>query len=813
MASLIHGFESDIFISYRQKDNKHDGWVTDFVGNLNGELESTFKEEISVYFDINPHDGLLETHDVNASLKDKLKCLVFIPIISRTYCDPESFAWEHEFKAFVDMASRDQFGLKIKLPNGNVASRVLPIRIYDLDFEDVKLCESVLGGPIRGIDFVYKEPGINRPLTYEDDERKNLENTRYRNQINKTGNAIKEIIAGLRPFPSHISKEDVRYKEAWEEKTMPKQKEKTTSGISGKRSVKKLLSYFLPALIITGAFVLYILTNQNSTGKTIAILFSTDITNDTSMKYIGDIYAETIHNKIKAIKRIAVRPRINMLQYRESEKPLSEIRKEISVDYLLYGNIKRNRNVINIWIELIYEKADKELWSNGYSWDKSLISKNSAEIVRNLAGYLHTGLSTEELNLIETDPSKNVEANLNYTFANAMSYNAWSCYAMGNKLLESISFTSAINSYDKAIENDSMFAAAYAKRAITRSWGYYTGQLDSTHIKKCWSDIQKALEINNDLPDIQNALGFYYYYCKGEFDKALKHFDIAAKKNPQDYQPLFYMAMVYRRMGEWSNSQNLIKKVINLDPQEALYLTNIGISYTFLHNYDSASIFYQKAIEIMPSWPDAYNNLIENAILNNGNIKEARRILNIAIVNTKDHFSEIKIELSLYEKKYAEALQEVERSQFNDFRYKGDKYLLMAMINRYLSNETKASLCFDSALVSYIRDLSIDSNNPLLHSSAGIAYAGKGTTDKAVLETYKTHDLFKDNIRNDSREIINLAQIYTLIGEYDKAFSSLEYLLKTPSLFSVKLLQLDPVWEPLKDLPEFHRLIAKYSFN
>jgi len=64
MASLIPGFEYDIFISYRQKDNKYDGWVTEFVDNLKKELEATFKEEISVYFDINPHDGLLETPNV-----------------------------------------------------------------------------------------------------------------------------------------------------------------------------------------------------------------------------------------------------------------------------------------------------------------------------------------------------------------------------------------------------------------------------------------------------------------------------------------------------------------------------------------------------------------------------------------------------------------------------------------------------------------------------------------------------------------------------------------------------------------------------
>ncbi len=89
MSSIIEGYNYDIFISYRQKDNKYDGWVTEFVDHLKKELEATFKEEISVYFDINPHDGLLETHDVGASLKDKLKCLVFIPIISRTYCDPK----------------------------------------------------------------------------------------------------------------------------------------------------------------------------------------------------------------------------------------------------------------------------------------------------------------------------------------------------------------------------------------------------------------------------------------------------------------------------------------------------------------------------------------------------------------------------------------------------------------------------------------------------------------------------------------------------------------------------------------------------
>jgi dienelactone hydrolase len=198
MASLIPGFEYDIFISYRQKDNKYDGWVTEFVDNLKHELESMFKDEVSVYFDINPHDGLLETYDVDASLKEKLKCLVCIPIISRTYCDPKSFAWEHEFKTFIDQVSQDIYGLKIKLPNGNVANRVLPVRIHDLDNADIKLFESTIGGILRSIDFVYKETGVNRQLRAKDDDIiKSSGHVLYRDQINKVALSTKEIIESM----------------------------------------------------------------------------------------------------------------------------------------------------------------------------------------------------------------------------------------------------------------------------------------------------------------------------------------------------------------------------------------------------------------------------------------------------------------------------------------------------------------------------------------------------------------------------------------------------------------------------------------
>ena len=169
------------------------------MDDLNKELEANIKEKLSVYFDSNPADGLLETDSVDKSLAGKLKCLIFIPIISRTYCDTSSFAWQYEFCAFNKLAKDDKFGRDIKLASGNVASRILPVKIHGLDPEDTKMLEDELGGVPRSIDFIYKSAGVNRPLRVnEDHPQDNLNNTYYRDQINKVANAVKELISAMK---------------------------------------------------------------------------------------------------------------------------------------------------------------------------------------------------------------------------------------------------------------------------------------------------------------------------------------------------------------------------------------------------------------------------------------------------------------------------------------------------------------------------------------------------------------------------------------------------------------------------------------
>ncbi len=198
-SSIIPDYDYDVHISYRYHDNNYDGWVTEFVEKLNQELSATLKDKLTIFFDKNTEDKRMGFENEDGSTTPKINSLIFVPIISLTYCDANSPVWKNEFKVFQEEIKNDSFGTTIKLSNGNSVSRVIPVKIHDIDKEDVKLLESTLAGGLRSIDFIYREQGINRPLHPTDDEKHdNPQRPMYRNQINKLANVIKEIISGIK---------------------------------------------------------------------------------------------------------------------------------------------------------------------------------------------------------------------------------------------------------------------------------------------------------------------------------------------------------------------------------------------------------------------------------------------------------------------------------------------------------------------------------------------------------------------------------------------------------------------------------------
>ncbi|MBN2863059.1 MAG: tetratricopeptide repeat protein [Bacteroidales bacterium] len=587
MPSIIQGYNYDIFISYRQKDNKGDMWVSEFVEALKTELESTFKEEVSVYFDINPHDGLLETHDVDESLKEKLKCLIFIPIISRTYCDPKSFAWEHEFKAFVDQALQDKFGLKIKLPGGNVASRVLPVRIYDLDTADIELCESITGGILRGIDFIYMSPGVNRPLRADEDHpQDNLNKTYYRDQINKVANSIKELITGIRQSEGKPAEVAVIG-------TQP-------ASTTGKWHRNKLIagSAIVLILIILGIlFLPKLISPKEAIEKSIAVLPFKNLSEESGNEYFTDGLVEDLLNRISVIEDLKVISRTSSEMFRDRGlQSVPEIARQLGVSYIVEGSVQRYGDRARVTVQLIDAINDDHIWSENYDRDLVDIFKTQSEIAMGIASKLNAILTSGQ----ETQMQEN----------RTSSIKAFELYQMGrfywNKRTGD-GYKTSIGYFEQAIDEDPDYGLAYAGLADTYNLMALQGWIDEHEGRdKAVELATKALDLDGNLAEAYTVLGQIYDYVDWDWGKAEKVFRKAFEVNPSYATAHHYYSEHLSIIGQHAEARKHVNKAIELDPL-APVLRRVSVKLYYNQGlFSDALREMQKCYELESDFPLAY---------------------------------------------------------------------------------------------------------------------------------------------------------------------------------------------------------------
>jgi len=598
MPSIIEGYNYDIFISYRQKDNKGDRWVSEFVESLKTELESTFKEEISVYFDINPHDGLLETHDVDESLKEKLKCLVFIPIISRTYCDPKSFAWEHEFKAFIKQASNDQFGLKVKLSGGNVASRVLPVRIHDLDTEDIKLCESVLGGVLRGVEFIYKESGFNRPLKPDDDEKVNLYKTKYRNQITKVALAVKEINLGMKVVPISGLKEKMQEKESFKEIL---EEEKRIDREKPAKSVNRKLLYTIPiiALLIVAGIIAYpkifkkdTLENLREKGKiSVAVMPFQNMTNDTTKNFWQEMIQDNLINALTNSEELIVRQNESIITLLKNNNVTnyasitpsigSSVSQKLDANVFVHGSINQVGRIIRLNARLINSKTEEVI----KSFHKDGTEENILPLIDTLSSMVRDFLIISKL---KSGGDPDFEP-----FVSTNSPEAYKFFLYGENERRMFNNEFAAKYYSQAIALDSNFV--YAVVMLSYSYinlGIYD-QPKSLYLKiyrkremldtrdRIWTDIlhsylfetplerityfRQLQRIDNQNPIINFQIG-YTYFTLSQNVNAIREYENALKiYNDWDSKPYWVnnytnLGLCYHLTGQFRKEKQLYTK-------------------------------------------------------------------------------------------------------------------------------------------------------------------------------------------------------------------------------------------------------------
>jgi serine/threonine-protein kinase len=212
-----------------------------------------------------------------------------------------------------------------------------------------------------------------------------------------------------------------------------------------------------------------------------------------------------------------------------------------------------------------------------------------------------------------------------------------------------------------------------------------------------------------------------------------------------------------------------------------------------------------------PDNPVFYTAKARNYLLWEGDREQARRVLEQAS-NTVGFepawiMSFSRLLIRVLGEEYAEALDRLTLEEQSDTI---DYYEAKAELSSRTGRPQLAAAYYDSARA--VLEVAVRRGATAfgrLGDNLALAYAGLGRRDEAVQtieSAVEIAPIFMGTERGVSLAD-DLAEIYVRVGEYEAAIDQLEFLLSVPSLISIPLLRVDPLYDPLRDHPRFRALL------
>ena len=523
--------------------------------------------------------------------------------------------------------------------------------------------------------------------------------------------------------------------------------------------------------------------------------------------YLVDGITGELTNKLSGIGSLGVIARTSAVQYRNSPKNAREIGRELQVQYLIEGDVRRelpngHEGTIHVNARLVRTRDQTQIWTQDYDVEAADVTDVQSQIAQRVA---------DELDLVLLGPERQRLARRATDDAQAYDF-----YLRGNEHYERSwsrpDVEAAVQMYERAVEIDPDYALAYARLAQAHAWMHqlrYDLSEDRLVAAKVAAD--RAVALDADIPEVHVALGLYYYWGRSDYARAVQEFTIAKDLQPSNALAFRQIGNVQRRQGRFAEALESYQRAADLDPRSHQAWFNLGETYLFIRRYDEASRHLARVTELAPEFLEGYVQRARLSISARGDLAGAQQILRQAeerIAPTAWRAPMLDFARIIYHPKLDEFLARIRPGAYglDSASYhvmKGTMYL-------QLERARQATAQFDSGRAHLEVMRKDQPDQAWIHGLLGIAYAGLKRSDDAIRSAERAAQLLpvsKDAL--DGPEwVINLGLIHAILGDEAKAIEYYGQALAIPSWVSSNSLRRDPVLATLNRNPDFQRLLA-----
>ncbi|OGD27249.1 MAG: hypothetical protein A2Y56_03045 [Candidatus Aminicenantes bacterium RBG_13_63_10] len=530
--------------------------------------------------------------------------------------------------------------------------------------------------------------------------------------------------------------------------------------------------------------------------------------------YFAAGVTDEITGRLASVRGLAVVSRSCAAQYAGTTKSAREIGGELGVKYLLSGTVRWAPGQgaierVRIKPELIRVADDTSLWSEIYEFTMDDIFRVQSEIARSVVTQLGLALLEHVPGSLEDRPTNDMEA-----------YHA---FLRGRFFARQPHFTlstwlSAVGHFERAAELDPDFALAWAE--LTRAHSrlvYFRYDITKERRDRARHALDRARALAPDSPEVRLAAGYYYLWVERNNEAALAEFEAASKEMPNSVEIQGALGEMFRLRGDWQRALASYQAAGSLSPRDGSAMVDVAETLWWMRRYSEADEAADRAISLAPdqAWPYLTKAFNLWSWKGRDGLAEARAALEFV---PKDHEW---AELCWFwqegsEGRYVEAIRRMEADPEGWIRVKvqaGPKALLAAVLRMSLGETERARRGFETALRLLEAEVRAKPEDGRYHSSLGVAYAGLGRRDEAVREGLRGVELLpmsKDAVYGIPG-VLELAQIYALLGDSEKAVEQLEFLLSRPAWISVPYLRMDYRFLSLQGDAHFESLLARYE--
>ncbi len=555
--------------------------------------------------------------------------------------------------------------------------------------------------------------------------------------------------------------------------------------------------------------------------KSIAVLPFENLSEEKGNAYFADGMQDLILTKLADIGDLKVISRTSTAKYQSHPDDLKTIAQQLGVATILEGSVQKAGDQVLINVQLIDARDDNHLWAESYQRTLDNIFGVEGEVAQQVADALKVKLSGGEQRTLAAVPTRDPGAWNAFLKAETLSQKA-------RDSENAADFAEAAANYRRAIALDPAFALAYAQLAYTQLNDLWFASHSAALVPSAKAAADRALALAPDLPEAHVALGYYWYWGLFDYDKAIDEFQQAVKLSPANLEARKGLAFVWRRQGKFEQSLAAFRQMLTVAPRDRVLLDEYGDTLMKLRRYPEAQQALQQALAIDPDYVDAKDVLVQVLLFGFGDVQGARAVITpppdwrTGGTSVGELYGVIGIRAypDFFDRRFDAALHDFDSAPAGTAAQRVYRTAARAAIAVAVGQQASMQAECGQAKALIDADLATrpalrKPDNPFAFTQLAWVDLCLGRKAEASAAAQRAADMVP--LAKDAYSgpwlLTGLAQVESQAGDADHAIELLEQLMAAPEgdSVSIKRLELDPVWDPLRKDSRFQALLKKYA--